>query len=172
MAVIDEHHRNRMRATRALRRRLCSAAAATGLAAAALALLLPGTSAWSKAKEPPACAAITFRPLPQGLNDGDQDAGLYKSRFGRIVVKGTVKGGQVETYFVTLNGARPAEAASLPKSVATCAAAKHLPAPGKAAGACTGDHLRVLVDHSGDKRYILLYAHQSGGWELCSAGTA
>ena len=36
---------------------------------------------------------LTFRPLTSDAGEGEQDAGLYKSRFGRIVVKGTVKGG-------------------------------------------------------------------------------
>lgn len=145
-----------------------------GLAAAALAAALawPAATAWSQAKQPPSCAAIKFRPLPSGLNDGDQDAGLYKSRFGRIVVKGTVKGGQVETYYVTVGGNRPADAGALPKSVGACAAAKRLPAPSKPSEPCLGDRLQVLVDHSGSKRYVLLYAHQSGKWQLCSAGAA
>jgi hypothetical protein len=143
-----------------------------GLATASLAALLQATPAWSQAKEPPTCAAITFRPLPSGLNDGDQDAGLYKSRFGRIVVKGTVKGGQVEGYFVTVNNNRPGDAGTLPASVAQCAATKHLPAPGAPAASCLGDRLEVLVDHSGSKRYVLLYARQSGKWQLCSAGAS
>jgi len=87
-------------------------------------------------------------------------------------VAGTVKGGEVTSYFVTVNGTRPTDAGPLPASVASCAAAKHLPAPGKPEASCVGDRLQVLIDHSGAKRYVLLYARQSGKWGLCSAGAA
>jgi hypothetical protein len=133
---------------------------------------LAPTVAWSQAKQPPSCAAITFRPLPDDVGDGEQEAGLYKSRFGRIFVKGMVKGGKVETYFVTVNNARPPAAANLPASVGSCAAAKKLPAPAKPVDACVGDRLQVLIDHSSDKRYVLLYARSGGKWQLCSAGSA
>jgi hypothetical protein len=146
---------------------LAAVVAATGIAA-----LLPASPALAQAKEPPACAAITFRPIPPGTGDGEQEAGMYKSRFGRIVVKGVVKGGQVEGYFVTVNNARPAASATLPPSVAACAKSKKLPAPGAAASACTGDGLRVLIDRSPGKRYVLLYARQAGKWQMCSAGVA
>jgi len=149
----------------------CSGGALLALAAAGFAALLQAPSAWSAAKEPPACAAVSFRPLPSDLTDGDQDAGLYKSRFGQIIVTGTVKGGQVEGYYVSVNGTRPADAGKLPASVASCAASKHLPAPSKPVTSCVGDRLQVLVDHSGAERYVLLYARQSGKWGLCSAGT-
>ena len=33
---------------------------------------------------------LTFRPVPPGLTDGEQDAGLYKSRFGKIALKAEV----------------------------------------------------------------------------------
>lgn len=134
--------------------------------------VLASPPAWSAGKEPPSCAAISFRPLPAGATDGDQEAGLYKSRFGRIIVTGTVKGGQVAGYYVTVNDKRPPDAGALPPSVAACAAAKHLPAPGKPEASCVGDRLQVLIDHSGAKRYVLLYARQSGKWGLCSAGAA
>jgi hypothetical protein len=141
------------------------------LIATAVVAFLPA-SAWAQAKQPPSCAAISFRPLPDDTGDGDQDAGVYKSRFGRIFVKGQVKGGQVQTYYVTVNAAKPAAAGTLPASVASCATAKKLPAPGKPVDACLGDRLQVLIDHSSDKRYILLYARNKGTWQLCSAGMA
>jgi hypothetical protein len=144
---------------------------AVAVCAAAVTAMLPAP-AWSQAKQPPTCAAITFRPLPDDVGDGDQDAGLYKSRFGRIIVKGAVKGGKVETYFVTVNNTKVAAAGTLPASVASCAASKKLPAPGKPADVCLGDRLQVLIDHSSDKRYVLLYARNRGGWQLCSAGAA
>src|SRR5262249_57282546 len=34
-------------------------------------------------KAPPACAAITFRAVPSGMTDGEQQAGMYKSRHAR-----------------------------------------------------------------------------------------
>ena len=150
----------------------CLGGALLALSAAGLAALPHAPLAWSATKEPPVCASISFRPLPSGLTDGDQEAGLYKSRFGRIIVTGTVKGGQAEGYYVTVNDKRPPDAGRLPPSVAFCAAAKHLPTPGKPEASCVGDRLQVLIDHSGAKRYVLFYARQSGKWGLCSAGTA
>lgn len=138
---------------------------------AGLALTPSAADAQSK-KEPPSCAAISFRPLPPDTTDGEQDAGMYRSRFGRIVVKGRVKGGQAETYFVTVNNSAPAAAGTLPASVAQCAQSKRLPPPGRPAETCRGDRFQVLVSHADNKRYVLLYALQSGAWTLCSAGTA
>jgi hypothetical protein len=122
-------------------------------------------------KEPPTCAAITFRPVPSGLSDGEQNAGLYKSRFGRIEVVATVKNGEAQTYYVEVNGKPPpALSGAPPKSVETCAKAKRLGAIGAPPERCTGDRLAVLVDHIADKRYVLLYAHRGGEWHFCSAG--
>jgi hypothetical protein len=149
----------------------CGAIAAATMIVAGLTVLLPG-SAWAQAKQPPSCAAIAFRPLAAGAGDGEHEAGLYKSRFGRVVVTGIVKGGQVASYYVTVNKARPAAAGTLPATVASCAAAKRLPAPGRPSAECVGDRLQVLIDRSGETRYVLLYARQAGKWQLCSAGTA
>ncbi|HUS14090.1 MAG TPA: hypothetical protein VM536_03635 [Chloroflexia bacterium] len=148
-----------------------SARLAAFLALGAAALLVP-VPAFAQAKEPPSCAAITFRPLTPDTGDGEHDAGVYKSRFGRVVVKGAVKGGQVENHFVTVNNSRPPAAGNMPASVAACAAEKKLPAPGPTVAACNGDRLQVLVNRAGDRRYVLLYARQGGRWQLCSAGTA
>jgi hypothetical protein len=146
--------------------------AAAALAAAAFVVAAaPSTFAATK-KEPPACALISFRALPEGVGEGEQDAGLYKSRFGRINVKGMVKNGRAEDYFVTVNGKKLDAAASLPASVASCAQTKHMPAPAAAQAACTGSRLRVLIDRAGDKRYMVLYALQGKKWTACSAGTA
>lgn len=146
--------------------------AVVALAMAGLVPLIAASPAWSQAKEPPACAAISFRPLPPDTTDGEHDAGLYKSRFGRIVVKGVVRGGRVENHYVAVNNARPAAAGTLPPSVAACAAEKKLPAPGRASETCTGERFQVLVNRAGDRRYILLYARQGGSWQLCSTGVA
>lgn len=128
--------------------------------------------AWSQAKEPPSCAAISFRPVLPDATDGEHDAGVYKSKFGRIVVKGVVRGGRAENHYVTVNNNRPGAAGTLPASVAACAAEKKLPAPGQASESCSGERFQVLVNRAGDRRYILLYARQGSAWRLCSAGVA
>ncbi len=142
-------------------------------AAAAMALIglmaLPAAAA--DKREPPSCAAIRFRPIPSGLSDGIQDAGLYKSRFGRIDVKANVKNGAAQSYFVDVNGTKLAARAELPKAAATCAKVKRLGAPIKPLEPCSGDALTVLITHSGDKRYFMLYAHSSGSWRYCSGGS-
>jgi hypothetical protein len=124
-------------------------------------------------KEPPACAALTFRPVPSGLSDGEQNAGLYKSRFGRIEVMATVKNGEAVDYVVNVNGKPPsAIAGTLPASVAACAKAKRLGGVGSPPEHCLGDRLAVLIDHTGSQRYVLLYAHRGNEWHFCSAGGA
>jgi hypothetical protein len=147
--------------------------AATALAAAAFVVAAaPDAAVAQSKKEPPACALISFRALPEGVGEGEQEAGLYKSRFGRINVTGTVKNGRAEDYFVTVNGKKLTPATSLPSSVSSCAQQKRMPAPAAAQSACTGSRLRVLVDRAGDKRYLVLYALQGKKWATCSAGTA
>lgn len=141
-------------------------------AVAALVAVLDMSPAWSQAKEPPSCAAISFRPVLPDATDGEHDAGVYKSRFGRIVVKGMVRGGRAESHYVTVNNNRPAAAGTLPPSVAACAAEKKLPAPGQASEPCNGERFQVLVNRAGDRRYVLLYARQGSSWRLCSAGVA
>lgn len=65
------------------------------LSAAAFALVgIAALAGPAEAKDPPACAAVSFRTIVPGGPDGEQDAGLYKSRFGKIEVKADVKGGQ------------------------------------------------------------------------------
>jgi hypothetical protein len=135
-----------------------------------LSVVAPASAA---VRHPPACAAIAFRPVPPGLTDGEQDAGLYRSRFGRIEVKAAIKAGEVRNYFVEIDGKRldPVKGA-LPKALDACAKMKRMSAPAKAADTCIGDRLTVLISHIGDKRYILLYSHSAGAWRFCSAGTA
>jgi hypothetical protein len=140
---------------------------------AAVALFVLPVAAAEK-REPPACAAIAFRPVASGLTDGEQDAGLYKSRFGRIEVKANVKNGTPQGYFVEING-KPLNnvaAADLPGDAAGCAKVKRLAAPASALDPCTGDRLTVLITHGGDKRFFLLYGHSGGAWRFCSAGSA
>lgn len=142
------------------------------VAVAALVAAMDVSPAWAQAKEPPSCAAISFRPVLPDATDGEHDAGVYKSRFGRIVVKGMVRGGRAESHYVTVNNNRPGAAGTLPPSVAACAAEKKLPAPGQASEPCNGERFQVLVNRAGDRRYVLLYARQGSAWRLCSAGVA
>lgn len=147
------------------------------VAAIALLALACISSAAAEKREPPACSAIAFRPIAAGLTDGVQNAGLYKSRFGRIEVKANVKGGAAESYFVEINGKPPKEIAGkdLPKSVADCATLKRLAVPGNPETPCVGDRLTVLTSHVGETRYYLLFGHEghgAGSWRFCSAGTA
>jgi len=134
---------------------------------------IAATAALATPKEPPACAAITFRPVPSGLSDGEQNAGLYKSRFGRIEVMATVKNGEPVEYYVDVNGKPPAKVeGSLPGSIGSCAKAKRLGPVSTPPEHCLGDKFAVLIDHTTDKRYVVLYAHRSGEWHFCSAGGA
>jgi hypothetical protein len=140
--------------------------------ATAFLLTAPSGRAASQS-QPPNCAAIAFRPILSRSGDGQQDAGLYKSRFGRIEVKALVKDGVTQKYFVEINGKELAPAAgTLPASLAACASAKRLSPPGVPEADCTGDQVTVLIDHSGDDRYVLLYVHRAGTWRFCSAGIA
>lgn len=120
---------------------------------------------------PPNCAAIAFRPILANSGDGQQDAGLYRSRFGRIEVKASVEGGKIKNYFVEIND-KPLEAVHgrLPGTVAACAKAKRLTPPVATSAACVGDQLTVVIEHSGEARYVALYAHRAGAWHFCSAG--
>ena len=124
------------------------------------------------AKGPPSCAAIAYRALPAGASDGEQQAGLYRSRFVTLVLRATVKGGQASNYYVVANGKRLATASgALPRAVAHCAAVKRLPAPGTSLSSCTGEHFRVLVAHSGKERLAALYAMEGSTWHFCNAGS-
>lgn len=136
-------------------------------------LAMTGLSYGASGKEPPSCAAISFRAVPSGLGDGTQDAGLYKSRFGRLELKATVKAGEAQDYFLEVDGKQPAALSGpLPKSIATCAESKKLPAPGSPAQACTGEQFRVAIDHSGKQRVFALYGRQGKSWHFCRAGSA
>jgi hypothetical protein len=123
-------------------------------------------------KAPPACAAITFRPLPSGMTDGEQQAGMYKSRHARLALHAQVKQGEPVDYFVVAGGKRLAAGpASLPEAAASCAAAKKMPAPGTAASSCTGQRFTVVVAHAGNERLAMLYALDGSAWRFCTAGS-
>jgi hypothetical protein len=131
-----------------------------------------GSAAAAMKKERPHCAALTFRPVPPDVTDGEQDAGFYKSRFGRIALKAEVTGGKPRNYFVEIDGKPPtALTGALPPGIAQCAKAKRLGAVGEPPPTCVGDRFAVLVDHIGEERYVLLFAHDRGDWRFCSAGS-
>lgn len=123
-------------------------------------------------KTPPACAAITFRPLPPGMSDGEQQAGMYRSRNGRLELRAEVKQGAPVNYYVTTGGKHIAAAPSnLPEAAANCAAVKKMPKPEAPASSCGGQRFTVIVAHAGEQRLALLYGQDSGSWHFCSAGT-
>ena len=123
-------------------------------------------------KAPPACAAITFRPLPSGMTDGEQQAGMYKSRHARLALHAQVKQGEPVDYFVVAGGKRLAAGpASLPEAAASCAAAKKMPARGTPASSCTGQRFTVVVAHAGNERLAMLYALDGSAWRFCTAGS-
>jgi hypothetical protein len=123
-------------------------------------------------KGAPACGALRFRPLPSGMSEGEQQAGMYRSRFARIELRAEVKQGEPTDYFVTSGGKRLAAApASLPESAMSCATAKKMPAPGTPASPCTGQSFTVVLVHNGNERLALLYALDGSAWRFCSAGT-
>jgi len=142
-----------------------------------LALSLPGVAAIAASKPPaqkapPACAAITFRPLPSGMTDGEQQAGMYKSRHARLALHAQVKQGEPIDYFVIAGGKRLAAGpASLPEAATSCAAAKKMPPPGTPASSCTGQHFTVVVAHAGNERLAILYALDGSTWRFCTAGS-
>lgn len=144
-----------------------------GLAIGAL-LLWTGVAAAAD-KEPPSCAALTFRPLQSGAPEGEQNAGLYKSRFGRIEVKADVKNGQAQNYYMVLNGKRTTPlAGGVPKHVESCLKTKNVAVPYKsqAAGACTGERFRVVMDRSSKQPVTMLFGLHGKEWHLCDATAA
>ena len=152
--------------------RLCGTVLVAGVAALALSGTLAGP-AHAQKKEPPACAAISFRTIPPGAPDGEQDAGLYKSRFGKIEVKADVKGGQATNYYMVLNGRKIDGPANPPKVADGCLKAKHVKIPyaKQAAGACTGSRFRVVIDRSGKQPVAMFFGLQGDDWAYCSATT-
>src|SRR6202008_689584 len=139
----------------------------------ALGFVLPLAEAATKPptqKAPPACAAIAFRAVPSGMTDGEQQAGMYKSRHARLELHAQVKQGEPVDYFVIAGGKRLGAApASLPEAAASCAAAKKLPAPGAPASSCTGQRFKAVIAHAGKDRWALLYALDGANWRFCTA---
>lgn len=144
------------------------------LSAAAFALVgIAALAGPAEAKDPPACAAVSFRTIVPGGPDGEQDAGLYKSRFGKIEVKADVKGGQGTNYVMVLNGKRIEGPATPPKLSESCLKSKSVKIPfaKQAAGSCTGSRFRVVIDRSGGKAVAAFFGLQGDDWAYCSATT-
>ncbi len=117
------------------------------------------------------CAAIAFHPVAQGASDGEQEAGYYKSRLGRIEVRASVRHGTPTRYYVALDGAVLGSVRGpLPPLVAACAKAKRLAPPVHTDGVCVGDRLVVLIADADKHHYLLLYARHGRAWHFCSAG--
>lgn len=146
---------------------LCSAA---GLGLAALASA--ASPAVAADKGPPACAKIYFRPLPSGQNDGEQEAGLYTSRFSHLEMKASVKSGEAQDYYLTSHNQKLTPlAGNVPSAAGSCAKSKKMPAPAKAAGACTGSRFAAIIAHSGKEKVALLYGLHDREWQYCSGGS-
>lgn len=137
----------------------------------ALALITLAGAAEARADGPPACAAISFHPLALGLQDGTQDAGLYRSRFGKIILRAEVSGGQARNYYIEVDGKRPPPlAGALPASVNPCLNSKHVKTPAPSAGdKCLGERFRTVIDRGAKHRLVMLFALQGDAWHLCSA---
>jgi hypothetical protein len=136
----------------------------------ALALAAP-VAAQDKKVAAPACSAINFRPVAAGLSDGDHEAGQYKSRYAKIVLMATVKGGNATDYFMLFNGKRPAALpGGAPAHATPCLRSKNVAVPVKPAGAaCTGSRFRVVIDNAAGQKTAMLFGLDGKEWRLCSA---
>jgi hypothetical protein len=143
-----------------------------GFATFGLAAIIAGAPAEAADKGPPACAKIVFRALPSGQNDGEQEAGIYSSRFTHLELKATVKSGEPQDYYVSTHNKKLAPlAGAIPAAAADCAKTKKMPAPAKAAASCTGQHFATVIAHSGKQKVVLLYGQNGREWQYCSAGS-
>lgn len=141
--------------------------------AAAFVLAAVPSLAFAQQKSPPACAAISYRPLPTGLGDGTQQAGTYSSRFARINLMAEVQGGEARNYFITINEerAQPLQG-DIPASLQPCLKSKNIALPIQRQGdQCTGSRFRVVLANAEKQRYAMLFGLQGDQWQLCSAST-
>ncbi len=145
----------------------------TGMVAAAgLTLFAFSPAALAADKGPPSCARISFRALPSGQNDGEQEAGIYTSRFSHLELKAMVKSGEAQDYYVTSHNKKlPAFTGAIPAAAASCAKSKNMPAPGKAAESCTGQRFSTVITTSGKDKLVLLYGLHDRTWQFCNATT-
>lgn len=153
-----------------LKARLFSGIGAVLLIAAATLAVSPASAA--DGKEPPACAAISFRPVVGTPPDGEQDSGLYKSRFVKIELKATVKAGLATNYYLLINGKKAEGVTAPPKGADGCLKSKHIAVPVKTqpAAACTGNRFRVAIVRGGKEKTALLFGLQGNDWLFCSGG--
>ncbi|MBI1209641.1 MAG: hypothetical protein GC191_20455 [Azospirillum sp.] len=145
----------------------------SGAALAVLLVLATGiqtADAAAAKKGPPACAAVSFRPVAAGVPDGDQDAGLYKSKYAKIELKALVKSGAPANYYMVINGKPPAAlSGAIPKSAEPCLKSKHVAVPVKTiGGSCVGNRFRVVIDKSTGKSLALLFGLQGNDWYYCN----
>jgi hypothetical protein len=133
----------------------------------------PGWAAAKPAagKPAPSCAALAFRPVPAGMSNGEQTAGMYRSRFARLELRASVQSGAPANYYIVASGTRLPAAQGMPEAAANCASLKKMPPPKAATDSCTGDRFTMVVAHAGDKRYAMLYAANGSSWRFCNAGT-
>ena len=80
-------------------------------------------------KAAPSCAALPFGPVPAGASDGEQTAGMYRSRFARLELRATLQNGAAANYYIVSGGTRLAAAPAVPPAVGNCANAKKMPNP-------------------------------------------
>jgi hypothetical protein len=154
------------------RRSIGIVATVFGIGVCVAALSVPGGAALAADKGPPSCAKIFFRPLPPGQNDGEQEAGIYTSRFSHLELKAAVKSGEAQDYYLTTHNKKLTPlTGAVPAAVAGCAKEKKLPAPGKAAASCTGQRFAALIAHAGKDKVAVLYALHGNEWQSCSVGT-
>jgi hypothetical protein len=131
-----------------------------------------GQLAQGAEKGPPACAKILFRPIPSGASDGEQNAGIYSSRFSHLELKAMVKSGEPQSYYLTSHNTKlGALTGAVPAAAQSCAKEKKLPAPGSAAASCNGQRFAVAIAHAGAQKVAMLYGLQNNSWQFCSAGT-
>ena len=152
--------------------KIVSIAVGTALAVIFAVTASPGWAAAKPAagKSAPSCAALAFRPVPAGTSDGEQPAGMYRSRFARLELRASVQNGAPANYYIVAGGTRLAAAQGLPETAANCASLKKMPLPQAAADSCTGDRFTMVVAHAGDKRYAMLYAANGNTWRFGNAG--
>ncbi len=132
-------------------------------------MALPASSL--QAKEPAACQAISFRPIPPGSPDGVQDAGEMATKAGRIEIKANVQGGAAKNYFMTLKGVTIDGGGAGPKISDACLKTKNVALPYKSqtAGACTGERFRVVIERRDDKHIAQFFGLHGDAWEHCSS---
>ena len=76
--------------------KIVSIAVGTALAVIFAVTASPGWAAAKPAagKPAPSCAALAFRPVPAGTSDGEQTAGMYRSRFAKLELRASVQNGR------------------------------------------------------------------------------